>query len=183
MNASLKPNVVSLDEVRRLRRTSEFIAATMTESADRSVTAIGWKLPDLRHLPGPAVDVCATRAAAPALQRELIGSAEWRKTTTILARMRDPIPGIAEITFDLAYTDRGPVTLIRRLSLFTSDTERFWLVGRPGPGEILFRLTRHGLVPTLTQPWAKGIGSIAEREPWRGIATAERLLSAFIWEI
>ncbi len=181
MNPLLRPNIISLDEVRRLRRTSGFLATILSESSSRRVTTIGWTLPELKHLPGPSVDVCATRAAAPVFHRELIGSADWRKTTTILARMRDPIAGIAEVTFDVAYTDGGPVTLIRRLSLFT-DSRRFWLVGRTGPGEILFRLTRHGLVPTLTQPWAKGVGSIAEREPWRGIAAADRLLSAYIWE-
>ncbi|MGA9580772.1 MAG: hypothetical protein WBR13_02240 [Allosphingosinicella sp.] len=95
--------------------------------------------------------------------------------------MRDPIADIAEVTFDVAYTDGGPVTLIRRLSLFT-DSKRFWLVGRTGPGEILFRLTRHGLIPTLTQPWINDTGGAAEREPWRGITTADRLLSAYIWE-
>jgi hypothetical protein len=181
MNPSLRPNIISFGEVRRLRRTSGFLAAVMAEPAGRRVTSIGWTLPELEHLPGPGVDVCATRAAAPAFQRELIGSANWRKTTTILARMRDPIAGIAEVTFDVAYTDGGPVTLIRRLSLFT-DSKRFWLVGRTGPGEILFRLTRHGLVPTLTQPWTSGAGGAAEREPWRGIAAADRLLSAYIWK-
>jgi hypothetical protein len=181
MNPLLKSNIVSLNEVRRLRRTSDFLAAAMSESASRRVTTIGGTLPELNHLPGPAVDVCATRAVAPVFQRELIGSADWRKTTTILARMRDPIAGIAEVTFDVAYTDGGPVTLIRRLSLFT-DSKRFWLVGRTGPSEILFRLTRHGLIPTLTQPWTTGTSGAAEREPWRGIATADRLLSAYIWE-
>jgi hypothetical protein len=183
MNPLLKSNIVSLDEIRRLRRTSGFLAAIMSKSVSRRVATIGWKLPELEHLPGPAVDLCATRAMAPILQRELIGSADWRKTTTILARMRDPIAGIAEVTFDVAYTDGGPVTLMRRLSLFTPDMDRFWLVGRTGPGEILFRLTPHGLIPTLTQPWANGNGGAAERQPWRGIATADRLLSAYIWEI
>lgn len=182
MNPLPRSNIVSLDEMRRLRRTSDFLAAAMSELASRRVTTIGWKLPELNHLPGPAVDVCATRALAPVFQPELVGSADWRKTTTILARMRDPIAGIAEVTFDVAYTDGGPVTLIRWLSLFTPDMKRFWLVGRTGPGEILFRLTRHGLIPTLTQPWTNGGGGAAEREPWRGIATADRLLSAYIWE-
>jgi hypothetical protein len=180
MNQTVRSKIVDLGEILRLRRTSDFLAAAMGETAGRRVTSIGWALPELKHLPGPAVDVCATRAAAPAFQRELIGSADWRKTTTILARMRDPIAGIAEVTFDVAYTDGGPVTLIRRLSLFT-DSKRFWLVGRTGPGEILFGLTRHGLVPTLTHPWTSGAGA-AEREPWRGITTAEKMLSAYIWE-
>jgi hypothetical protein len=168
MNPLPRSNIASLDEARRLRRTLDFLAAAMSESVSRRVTTIGWTLPDLNHLPGPAVDLCATRAVAPVFQRELTGSADWRKTTTILARMRDPIAGIAEVTFDVAYTDGGPVTLIRRLSLFTPDMKRFWLVGRTGPGEILFRLTRHGLIPTLTQPSSASPGGASP--PPRGFS-------------
>ena len=172
MNQTPPTSVVSLDQARRLRRLACFIAATMGAQTLNSLPGLGCALADLKHIPGPDIDVSTTRVPAPALRRELLGSVRCRRTNCILARLRDPIEGIAEVTFDIALYDTG-VVLLNRHSLFTIEGTRWWLAGRPG--EVLLRLTPDGPIPTLTEPWSNA------RERWAGEAEADSLISAFVW--
>jgi hypothetical protein len=179
MNDDPPESIVSLAKRRRLRRTLEFLAATMGTRLDDSKPAPAHRFGDLKQLAGLAIDVAAVRAIAPKLRRELLAHVRLRRQSCILARLRDPIENIVEITVDVALWDVGVCTL-HDLSLYNSG-ENFWLIGRPG--DVLFRLTKEGPIPTMTEPWAHPRISAedAGRQRWSGISEAERLLSDYIW--
>ncbi|HEY0013230.1 MAG TPA: hypothetical protein VGB79_10325 [Allosphingosinicella sp.] len=136
---------------------------------------------DLKRLSGLPLDIAAARGVPITRRRELVAHARRRQRGCLLARLYDPVEGVAEVTFDLALYDVG-VAIVHDLSLFTDGAE--WsLVGRPG--DVLFRLTSDGMIPTLTPPWTyAGINPAdAGRQRWTGIAAAEQLAAAYIWSI
>jgi|GEM_PF-3046018 len=179
MNDELPESIVSLAKRRRLRRTLEFLAATMGTRLDDSKPAPGHRFGDLKQLAGLPIDVAAVRAIAPKLRRELLAHVRFFRRSCILARLRDPVADIAEVTLEVALWDVG-VAILHDLSIYT-DGRKWWLIGRPG--DVLFRLTEEGPIPTMTQPWAQLRSSAADagRRRWSGISEAERLFADYIW--
>lgn len=179
MKDELPEGIVSLAKRRRLRRTSEFIAATMGTMLDDFNPAPAHRFDDLKQLAGLPIDVAVVRAIAPKLRRELLAHVRHRQRSCILGRVRDPVEGIAELTIDVALYDVG-IAILHDLSIYT-DGQKWWLVGRPG--DVLLRLTEEGPIPTMTQPWAHLGTSDADagRGRWSGISDAERLFADYIW--
>jgi hypothetical protein len=149
-----------------------------TRLSDRSPTP-SHRFDDLKQLAGLPIDIAVVRTIAPKQRRELLSHVRFRRQSCILARLRDPVEGIAELTIDVALYDVG-VAILHDLSIYT-DGRKWWLIGRPG--DVLFRLTEEGAIPTMTEPWAYP-GCTAEdatRRRWSGISEAEALLGAYIW--
>jgi hypothetical protein len=94
--------------------------------------------------------------------------------------MRDPVDGFAELKVDVVLYDGGGIAILHDLDLYCDGTT-FYLIGRPG--DVLFRLTEEGPIPTLTQPWVHLRTSAADsgRRRWSGISEAERLFADYIW--
>jgi hypothetical protein len=179
MNDEPTESIVSLAKRRRLRRTLEFLAATMGMRLDDSSPTPSHRFDDLKQLAGLPIDVAVVRAIAPKQRRELLAHVRFRRQSSILARLRDPVEGIAELTLDVALYDVG-VAILHDLSIYTDGT-KWWLIGRPG--DVLFRLTEEGPIPTMTEPWTALASSAAHagRQRWSGISEAERLFADYIW--
>lgn len=174
MNPPPRPTIVSLPEQRRISKAILFLSATITREPPRPLKCIGCPVPDIRYLSRPGIDMCVTRGAmTPALRRKMLGWARRRGTTVLLGHLRD-VAGFAELSVSIWLCDGGVVAL-EDYSLFTNDGRRFWLVAQPG--QVLFTLSYEGLLPTFTQPWLGG-----DDARLKGIAYAEDLLAAFIWE-
>lgn len=167
------PNIVSLDARRRLRLAFDFMSATLGSPPTSAVPTPGWVGAEVKHLAQVKLDLAVVRDEPKPRERQLLNWARRRQTSLMLVRMRDPVETIAEVGVDLALFDGG-VVLLTRLSLFTTaDAERWFLLGRPG--DVLFRLTPDGLVPTMSEPYR------GPRERWRGIHEAERMFEAYVW--
>jgi hypothetical protein len=179
MNDEPPESIVSLAKRRRLRRTLEFLAATMGTGLGDSSPTPSHRFDDLKQLAGLPIDIAVVRTIAPKQRRELLSHVRFRRQTCILARLRDPVEGIAELTIDVALYDVG-VAILYDLSIYT-DGRKWWLIGRPH--DVLFRLTEEGPIPTMTEPWARSGTSAAEagRRRWSGISEAERLFADYIW--
>jgi hypothetical protein len=174
-------SIVSLAKRRRLRRALEFFAATMGTTFDDTRPTPAHRFDDLKQLCGLSIDVAAVRAIGPKLRRELLAHVRAHQRSAFLVHLRDPLEGIVEVSngIDLALFDVG-VCILDRLSLWTNGSG-WWIVGRPG--DVLFRLTKEGPIPTLTPPWTyAGISPAdAGRQRWNGIAAAEQLFAAYVW--
>lgn len=181
MTDELPESIVSLAKRRRLRRALEFLATTMGTTFDDTRPAPSHPFDDLKQLSGLQIDVAAVRAIGLKLRRALLAHVRARQRSAIVVRLHDPVEGIAEISgaIDLVLFDVG-VCLLNDLSLWT-DGRGWWLLGRPG--DVMFRLTKEGPVPTLTPPWTyAGISAAdAGRQRWNGIAAAEQLFAAYVW--
>ncbi|HEX8309664.1 MAG TPA: hypothetical protein VF614_00005 [Chthoniobacteraceae bacterium] len=181
MNDEHTESIVSLAKRRRLRRALEFLAVTMGATFDDTHPTPAHRFGDLKQLCGLPIDVAAVRAIGPKLRRELLAHVRAHQRSALMVHLRDPVEGIVEISngIDLALYDVG-VCVLDGLSLWT-EGKGWWLVGRPG--DVLFRLTKQGPVPTLTPPWTyAGISSAdAGRQRWNGIAAAEQLFAAYVW--
>jgi hypothetical protein len=174
MNPPPRSTIVSLPEQRRIIKTILFLAATITRQPPQPIGGIECPVPDVKHLPALGIDIGVTRdRMTSALRRKMLGWVRRRGTTVLLGHLRD-VAGFAELSVSIWLCDGGVVAL-EDYSLFTNDARRFWLVAQPG--QVLFTISREGLLPTLTEPWQGG-----DEARLTGIAYAEDLLAAFIWE-
>ncbi|HEY0310963.1 MAG TPA: hypothetical protein VGC56_00560 [Allosphingosinicella sp.] len=117
------------------------------------------------------LEVGVTRAAVQA--QELLAWSRLRQSDVILARLRDPIEPLVEITLDLCLRDGGG-TFLSGYRPFLADAGAWWLVGHEG--SLLFKVASGELIPSLTRPWR------AQETPWRGIDAAEVYAGLQIWE-
>lgn len=180
MNDKLPESIVSLAKRRRLRRALEFLAATMGTRLDDSSPAPSHRFDDMKQAAGLPFDVAVVRVTGPKLRRELLAFVRRRQRGCLLMWLRDPVENLAELKVDVVLYDGGGVAILHDLDLHC-DGRRFYLIGRPG--NVLFRLTDEGPIPTMTEPWAHlGMSAAgAGRERWSGISDAERLFADYIW--
>ena len=143
-----------------------------------ALEGLGPEAPECRYLPRVRVEVTATREQPPALRRRALARARLRKTSLVVARLRDPADGFAEMLLDVVYADpQAGVAVLTDLRLFTATGAQWFLVPKRA-GEVILRLVHSdGLVPMLTPPWHD------ERQERDGLALAEDLLTAFVWDV
>lgn len=180
MNDEPSESIVSLARRRRLRRALEFLAATMGTRLDDRGPGPAHHFDDMKQLAGLPFDVAVLRATGPKLRRELLAFVRRRQRGCLLVWLRDPVEFLAELKVDVVLYDGGGVAILHDLDLYC-DSRRFYLIGRPG--DVLFRLTEEGPIPTMTEPWAATASSAAHagRRRWSGISEAEGLFADYIW--
>jgi hypothetical protein len=172
MTASLKAEVLSLDEARRARHAILFLAATMSGGDGQSLSRLGCPIPQLRYFRHPDVDIGIIRGAGPPC-REVAAWARRRQVSCMVGRLWDRRP-FAELIVEIYLADGSGSDPFGDLHLWTADHDRWWLVGRL-EDPLLFALTRDGPIPTLTRPYRD------EDDFVQGKTNADKLLSALLW--
>jgi hypothetical protein len=182
MQSPAPADILSFNARRRLRRTIQFVAATMRTTKIEEVSSTGAPVAELRYLPEVQIQLGAVRQppdlrGTSRLRPDIAAWARARQTSVLIAHLRDPLPELAEVVFTIAFYDVGVATF-ERYFLWTQPAshprsgEQWWLIG---DNNILIQLGREGPVPTLTKPWS------SEEEREAGEARADALISAFIW--
>lgn len=102
------------------------------------------------HKPGRGVDVVATYMPIGIDKAGLVKWSEQRRSHLLVARLR---PGLAEdAAFELVFNDRGIMTMIGDLALYTSGGTEWFLC--PTRGDILhFLVGQMGIEPQVSTPW------------------------------
>jgi hypothetical protein len=172
MNDTNSTEAISLEQRRRLRRAADFLKSVFGVGRVERLYDTKWPFSDIAHLPEVDADIGVTRAPAPKFRREMTAHTAARQKALIIGRLRDPVPGLCELSLDLIFRDGGSV-LLPHYHLATISG-RWWTVGLPG--EVLIKLQPDGLVPTLSEPWSDPAG----RET--AMAAADRMLSDFVWD-
>lgn len=166
-------SLVSLDQRRREQRVLQFFADLFGGGSPQDVAGLTTPLPDVKHLPRIGMDIAVTRDPAPAHMKAILAFARRRQVGFILVRFRDPAPGLVEALVTVAMFDSN-LAVLDDLSLLSPDGFRWWLVGRR-KGDVHFRITSDGFVPTLTEP------SEQDEDRHSFISKAEQILAERVW--
>lgn len=170
MSRPPKSEPVSLDDPRRARRATLFLAATMSAGKGHSPKGIACPIPGLKHFAGPKVDIAVAAGALPS-EREILAWVRLRQTTCMIGRLSGRGDSL-RLMVDIYLADGGIVALTG-YGLVFSEAGGQWLVGGPG-NLVALQLSREGPIPTLAPPFADEIELV------RGTAKADDLLAAFL---
>lgn len=125
------------------------------------------------HMEGAGVDVVATHEPVGSDTAALKKWSRERGTHLLVARMR---PGFAgDTAFELVYNQRGIITMIGDLALYTSGGTEWFLC--PTRGDVLhFNIGEMGIEPQVSTPWSTRHERIA------GFRDAASLLAGAVGE-
>jgi hypothetical protein len=166
-------NPISLDQRRRAQRALHFFADLLGGGSIQPVGGLSPPLPDVHHLPRLKMDIAVTREPAPAHLKQILAFARRRQFGFLLVRYRDPAPLLGEAELAAVLCDSG-LAVLDRLWPATADGRRWTLVGTR-TGDVHLRVTHHGLVPTLTDPW------LQEDDRNSFVSKADAIFAEYLW--
>lgn len=173
MNEPITGDAADLAARRQLRKTLSLVAETLAGRRVHCVGATDSPLGEIWQLRAPLVDIVATRLPAPVGRRDMLDWSRSQQRPLVLARVRAPQPGLAELLLDVAFSEGAGTTLLTDMQFAVLDCRNKFLLG-PHPGDVNLRLMPDGLVPTLTSPGNP-------RAVARAIFDAESRFADFLW--
>jgi hypothetical protein len=173
MNEPTSTDVADLTARRQLSKTLAFVAETLAGRRVHCIGATGSPLGEIWQLRAPLVDIVATRLPAPTGRRDMLDWSRSQQRPLVLARVRAPQQGLAELLLDVAFSEGTGAALLTDMQLAVIDSRNKFLLG-PQPGDVNLRVMPDALVPTLTSPGNP-------RAVARAIFDVESRFADFLW--